>query len=77
MLNCEMGFEGSVIDKIKPIICVKEISGIFGNYDIIVKLECASVEEMSETITQKIRQLEKVHCTTTLVYSNPNLAYVS
>ena len=77
MLNCEMGCEGSVIDNIKPIKCVKEISGVFGNYDIIIKLECASVEEMSETITAKVRQLEKVHCTTTLVCSSPNLGYMS
>lgn len=70
MLNCEMGSEGKIIDKIKPISCVKVVRGVYGNYDILVELECPSVEEISETITKEIRKLENVHCTTTLMCAN-------
>ena len=67
MINCEMGSESSVIEKIKPIKCVKEIRGVFGNYDVLVKLQGMSIDEVSETIISKIRGIEKIRCTTTLI----------
>lgn len=70
MINCEMGAEGEIVEAVKSIDPVKEVLGVFGNYDIVVKIECSNVEEICETIAKKIRQLEKVHCTTTLMCAN-------
>ena len=70
MINCEMGAEGTIVEGVKSLDSVKEVSGVFGNYDIIVKLECLDVEEMRETIATKIRLMSKVRCTTTLMCSN-------
>jgi DNA-binding Lrp family transcriptional regulator len=70
MINCEMGSEGKIVEDVKSLDSVKEVSGVFGNYDIVVKLECTNVEEISETIAKKIRQLGKIQCTTTLVCAN-------
>jgi DNA-binding Lrp family transcriptional regulator len=70
MINCEMGSENSVIEKIKPVECAKEIQGVFGNYDILVKLQCPTINEIGETITTKIRNIEKIRCTTTLMCAN-------
>ena len=67
MINCEMGSENSVIDKIKPVEGVKEIRGVFGNYDVLVKLQSPTIDEISDTITTKIRGIEKIRCTTTLI----------
>jgi DNA-binding Lrp family transcriptional regulator len=65
-----MGSESSVIEKIKPVECVKEVLGVFGNYDVMVKLQCPTINKISETITTKIRNIEKVRCTTTLMCAN-------
>ncbi|NHI03113.1 hypothetical protein DYY67_0234 [Candidatus Nitrosotalea sp. TS] len=70
MINCEMGSESSVIDKLKPIECVKEVTGVFGNYDVLVKIQSAKVDEIKHTITTRIRSLDKIRCTTTLICSN-------
>ena len=70
MINCEMGAEGTIVDGVKSIGHVKEVSGVFGNYDIIIKLECADIAEIREIITTKIRQLSQVRCTTTLMCAN-------
>ena len=70
MLNCEMGSEGAILEGVKSIEAVKEVLGVFGNYDIIIKLECPDVSEISETIAKKIRQLDRVQCTTTLMCAN-------
>ncbi len=70
MLNCEMGSEGNVIAELKPVTCVKDVHGVYGNYDILVELEGKSIDEISKTIASKIRKLDKVVCTTTLVCVN-------
>jgi DNA-binding Lrp family transcriptional regulator len=67
MINCEMGSERLVIDKLKPIECVKEVAGVFGNYDVLVKIQSAKVDEIKQTITTRIRSLDKIRCTTTLM----------
>ena len=70
MINCEMGAEGTIVEGVKSIDSVKEVSGVFGNYDVIVKLECLNIYEMRETIAKKIRLLSNVRCTTTLMCAN-------
>lgn len=70
MINCEMGAEGTIMEGVKSIDSVKEVSGVFGNYDVIVKLECLDIDEMRETIAKKIRLLSNVRCTTTLMCAN-------
>ncbi|MDE1838332.1 MAG: Lrp/AsnC ligand binding domain-containing protein [Thaumarchaeota archaeon] len=70
MINCEMGAEGTIVEGVKSIDSVKEVSGVFGNYDVIVKLECLDIDEMRETIAKKIRLLSNVRCTTTLMCAN-------
>ncbi|MDE1842043.1 MAG: Lrp/AsnC ligand binding domain-containing protein [Thaumarchaeota archaeon] len=70
MINCEMGAEGAIVDGVKTISDVKEVSGVFGNYDIIVKVECAGIEELRDIITRKIRHMDQVKCTTTLMCAN-------
>lgn len=67
LLNCDIGYEQSIIEKLKPIECIKEIRGILGAYDIIVKLECPTNERLREIITWKIRKIQQVRSTITLL----------
>ena len=66
LINCDLGYEGFVISELKEIEIVKEIKRILGTYDIIVKLEAGSLDEISKTITLKIRKLDKIRFTMTL-----------
>lgn len=70
MINCEMGSENSLIEKIRPIEGVMEVTGVFGNYDVLVKIESADIEKIRQTILEDIRCLEKIRCTTTLMCAN-------
>ena len=70
MINCEMGSENSLIEQLRPIEGVKEVAGVFGNYDVLVKIQTQSIEEISRNIIANIRGLEKIRCTTTLVCAN-------
>ncbi len=66
LINCDLGYEEQIIEELKHISDVKEVYGIFGAYDIIVQLEAGSLDEISKTITLKIRKLNKIRYTMTL-----------
>ena len=57
---CELGFEESVMEQLKSIPSVKEVHGIYGVYDILVKVESSSADDLKETITFKIRKIPHV-----------------
>jgi len=67
MINCEVGYEEAIIEQLRSIECVKEVQGVLGNFDILVKIEVPSVEALREIITWKIRKIEKIRCTTTVI----------
>ncbi len=66
LINCDLGFDTEIIDEIKQLEEVKEVHGIFGAYDILVKLESANEKNLSDVITW-IRKLSRVSSTLTLM----------
>jgi len=67
LVNCDLGSEESIIEKLKHIDSVKEISGTFGAYDIIAKVENPDKEKLRDTITWNIRKIAHVRSTLTLM----------
>jgi len=67
LVNCDLGFEAEIIDEIKQFEDVKEVHWVFGAYDILAKVESANVENLRDTITWKIRKLNRVRSTLTLL----------
>tara|TARA_B100000953_G_scaffold14084_1_gene12499 strand:+ start:1145 stop:1384 length:240 start_codon:yes stop_codon:yes gene_type:complete len=67
LVNCELGSEESIIRQLKNIETVKEVNGTFGAYDILAKIESSTVETLRESITWKIRKIEKIRSTLTLM----------
>jgi len=67
LINCDLGFDTEIIDEIKQLEEVKEVHGVFGAYDIIVKLESDNVDNLRDVITWKIRKLNRVRSTLTLM----------
>ena len=66
LINCELGSEEHVISELKTFSDVKQVQGTFGAYDIIVEISSESIEKIRETITWKIRKIEKIRSTLTL-----------
>ena len=67
LINCEIGSEDEVITALKNIDSIKEVHGTFGDYDILAKIESNQVEDLRETITWKIRKIDKIRSTLTLM----------
>jgi len=62
-----LGCDEQVSEVLKHISDVKEVHGIFGAYDILAKVESADVKNLRETMTEKIRKIDKVKSTLTLM----------
>ncbi len=67
LINCDLGFEEDIISKLKTIDEVKEVQGTFGAYDIVAKVESDNVEKLRDVITRKIRKLDRIRSTLTLM----------
>ena len=66
LLNCKKNQEKDVIADLRKIPEVKEIQCVSGPYDILVKIQAPTVDELHETITWGIRKLKNVRSTYTL-----------
>jgi DNA-binding Lrp family transcriptional regulator len=67
LINCELGSEDNIIRELKGYESVKEVTGTFGAYDIVAKVEADTSDELRETVTWKIRKMNKIRSTLTLM----------
>ena len=67
LINADLGAEEQLIKELKSIENVKEVYVVYGVYDIVAKIQADSMEKVKETITWKIRRLEKVRSTLTMI----------
>jgi len=67
LLTCNLGYEEAVIEDLEHIDSVKEVHGVYGAYDIVVKVENQERDKSRETIVWNIRKLEHVRSTLTLM----------
>jgi len=62
-----LGSEESIIQELKNLDGVIEVHGTFGAYDILAKIESPTVDVLRETITWKIRKIDQIRSTLTLM----------
>lgn len=67
LIQTEIGAESTVMEKLYEIPEVKEVYIVYGIYDVIAKIESDSLEKIREVITSKIRKLQEIRTTSTMV----------
>ena len=67
LLNVESSSEDNVLKQLKNIRFVEEAYVSYGVYDIIIKVKADTMEELKDSINSKIRVLNRVRSTLTLV----------
>ena len=66
LISCEIGEEHSIYSQLKEIPEIKDCIITYGSYDLVVKFETNTAEEMTKIISSKIRKLDKIRSTITL-----------
>jgi DNA-binding Lrp family transcriptional regulator len=67
LINAEIGSEDEVVAELRKIGNVKESYAVYGVYDIVAKVEAESMDKLKEIVTWKIRRLDKVRSTLTMI----------
>jgi DNA-binding Lrp family transcriptional regulator len=72
LLNSDLGSDQEIITKLKEMLAVEkdlkyEVQGVYGIYDIVVKIEAANADLLRTIITNKIRKIDKVQSTLTMM----------
>lgn len=60
-----------VYDRLKKFHQIKEVIITYGEYDLIIKIEVEDLEELDQFIFNKIRVIEGISSTTTLIQAKP------
>jgi DNA-binding Lrp family transcriptional regulator len=66
-LNVETGTEEEVMNRLKDLTEVKEARMVYGVYDIIVRVETETMEELKNVVSWTIRRLDRVRSTMTMI----------
>ena len=67
LINYEIGAEQNILNKLKNVPGMVEVSEVDGIYDIVVKIASDNLDSLKETITRHIRRIDTVRSTLTLI----------
>jgi len=72
LLNSDLGSDESIITEAKKILASEkniqsEIQGVYGVYDIVLKITTDTTDHLRSIITNKIRKINKVQSTLTMM----------
>ena len=67
LINCELGSENGLIEKIRKVPEVVEVYRVFGVYDIIVRISSSEIEPLKEILAWKIKNLGEVRSALTMI----------
>lgn len=67
LINAEIGSEGEVLQSLKEIEGVREAYSVYGVYDIVAKIEADSMDKLKDIVTWRIRRVNKVRSTLTMI----------
>ena len=71
LLNSDLGSDNTIINEVKQILQEEdvqyEVQGVYGVYDIVLKLSSDNAEKLRAIITNKIRKIGKVQSTLTMM----------
>ncbi|HDQ59736.1 MAG TPA: Lrp/AsnC family transcriptional regulator [Candidatus Woesearchaeota archaeon] len=67
LLIVRPGEESNVADKLKSMEDVKDVSVVYGEYDIVAKIEKEDMEALQNFLIKKVRAMEEIERTSTMI----------
>jgi hypothetical protein len=69
LINCTRGYDVDVIDELKKIESIKEIQGVFGMFDVLVKVKSSEAQTLNQTVSIQIQKIKHIQSVQTLIVS--------
>jgi len=67
LINCELDHKSEVMDEITRLPGIVDSAELYGAYDILVKLNRETIEELKETIKLKVKKISYITSVVALV----------
>jgi len=67
LINTEMGSEADVLKDLRKVKGVEEAFAVYGVHDLIARVRAETIYELKDIITLRIRKLDKVRSTLTMI----------
>jgi DNA-binding Lrp family transcriptional regulator len=67
LVNTEIGSEADVLKDLKKVEGVDTAFAVYGVYDIIASVKADTMDKLKEIVTWRIRRLDKVRSTLTMI----------
>jgi DNA-binding Lrp family transcriptional regulator len=67
LINTKIDAMEKVLKALKNVEGVKEAYSVFGVYDVVVKVEAASMDKIKDLLTYRIRRLDGVKSSLTMI----------
>ncbi len=67
LITCDVGTTDKVIKKLQMINEIKEVTPVWGSYDVIAKVTAPTKEELRDAIRKKIRTTDNIRTTNSLM----------
>lgn len=60
LINCHEGMRDDTIKKLKRLNDVTEINPVDGSYDLLIKIESKTSDDLKEIVNRKIRSIDSI-----------------
>jgi len=67
LFNVESNSEDQVLKDVRAVAGVLEAYVVYGVYDLVARIEAASMTELKELVSQRLRMIDNVKTTLTLI----------
>ena len=67
LFSVESGAEDQVLTELRNVESVQEVNVSYGVYDLVAKINTDSMEQLKELVSHRLRRIDKVRSTLTLI----------
>lgn len=67
LINTDMGADVEVGDALKKIDAVKDVYGVYGVYDLVIRIEAENLQQLKDVISSNIRTIDNIKSTLTMI----------
>ena len=67
LINAELDSEKYIIEQLNKLECVTNVDSVYGVYDLVIKIEATTMEEVKNIISYNVRRINHVRSTLTMI----------
>ena len=67
LINAELDSEKYIIEQLNKLECVTNVDSVYGVYDLVIKIEANTMDEVKNIISYNVRRINYVRSTLTMI----------